>query len=145
MILRKVYKKREKVSNYSITFSPCLFFSNNEIYHPGESYIRRYSFSFTSQILHQFFLSPVDSGISFTIEFPELLDIGRQRIQLFLQLGRISIPGHFLYSSLQGLVLLHQLVVMAEQDFYLLLVRQVFVHFMHKHFSSPCREEGLEI
>ena len=90
--------------------------------------------SSASQIVHQFLLAPVDSGISFTIEFPELFDIGRQRIQLFLQLGRISIPGHFLYSSLQGLGLLHQLVVLAEQDFYLLLVRQVFVHFMHKHF-----------
>lgn len=34
-----------------------------------------------SQIVHQFLLAPVDSGISFTIEFPELFDIGRQRIQ----------------------------------------------------------------
>lgn len=32
MILRKVYKKREKVRNYSITFSPYLFISSNEIY-----------------------------------------------------------------------------------------------------------------
>ena len=110
-----------------------------------ERHERRNFHTSASQIVHQFLLAPVDSGISFTIEFPELFDIGRQRIQLFLQLGRISIPGHFRYSSLQGLVLLHQLVVMAEQDFYLQLVRQVFVHLIHKHFSSPCREEGLEI
>lgn len=32
MFLRKVYKKGEKVRNYCITFSPCLFFSCNEIY-----------------------------------------------------------------------------------------------------------------
>ena len=37
-------------------------------------------------------------------------------------------------SSLQGFVLLRLLVEKAEQDFYLLLVGQVFVHFIHKLF-----------
>ena len=70
MILRKVYKKWEKVRNYNITFSPYLFFSCNEIYHPGKCYTRRYFFSFTSQVLHQFLLCPVESLISVFIDTP---------------------------------------------------------------------------
>ena len=37
--------------NYSITFSPCLFFSCNEINHSGKCYTHRYFFSFTSRFM----------------------------------------------------------------------------------------------
>lgn len=152
MILRKVYKKREKVRNYSITFSPCLFFSCNEINHSGKCYTRRYSFSFTSQILHQFLPSPVESLISVFIDTPKKIHLSRKRFQHFPQFFRIAVLCPFIFhlldSSLQDLVLLHQLVVMMEQDFYLLLVGQVFVHFIHIinttiNFQRCCQKHEL--
>lgn len=121
--------------NYSITFSPCLFFSCNEIYHPGKCYTRRYSFSFTSQILHQFLPSPVESLISVFIDTPKIIILAGSVFSI--SRSSFGLPYSALSSSIslirafKASSFLHQLVIMMEQAFYLLLVGQVFVHFIH--------------